>query len=95
MTRLVSLSSRATIHAHVLFRDLQGELVVLEPRRGVYFGLDAIGTRIWHLLQEPRPLTDVVVALVTEYEVDEAQAAADVLDLVRQLQEQGLVDVGD
>lgn len=95
MTRTVSLSSRATIRAHVLFRDLHGELVVLEPRRGVYFGLDAIGTRIWHLLQEPRPLTDVVVALVTEYEVDEAEAAADVLDLVRQLQEQGLVDVGD
>jgi hypothetical protein len=95
MTRVVSLSSRATIPAHVLFRDLQGELVVLEPRRGVYFGLDAIGTRIWHLLQEPRALTDVVATLVTEYEVDEAEAAADVLDLVRQLQEQGLVDVGD
>ena len=95
MAQGLSLSSRARIPAHVLFRDLQGELVVLELERGVYFGLDPVGTRIWHLLRDERTLQDVVAALVVEYEVDEAQGAADVLALVRQLQEQGLVDVRD
>jgi hypothetical protein len=93
MTHGLSLASRARISAHVLFRDLEGEAVLLEMKRGVYFGLDPIGTRIWHLLLEERSLGDVVAMLVAEYEVGETQGAEDVLALVGQLQEQGLVDV--
>jgi coenzyme PQQ synthesis protein D (PqqD) len=93
MTHGLSLASRARISAHVLFRDLEGEAVLLEMKRGVYFGLDPIGTRIWHLLLEERSLGDVVAMLVAEYEVGETQGAEDILALVGQLQEQGLVDV--
>ena len=90
-----SLSSRAQIPAHVLFRELQGELVLLQLERGVYFGLDPIGTRIWHLLHDQRSLGDVVQALVAEYEVSEARAVEDVITLVRRLQEHGLVELRD
>jgi hypothetical protein len=93
MTHGLSLASRASMSAHVLFRDLEGEAVLLEMKRGVYFGLDPIGTRIWHLLLQGRSVRDVVATLVAEYEVGETQGAEDVLALVRQLQEQGLVDV--
>jgi hypothetical protein len=93
MTHGLSLASRARMSAHVLFRDLEGEAVLLEMKRGVYFGLDPIGTRIWHLLLQGRSVRDVVATLVAEYEVGETQGAEDVLALVRQLQEQGLVDV--
>src|SRR4051795_6102844 len=93
MADVLSLSSHARIAADVLFRDLQGELVLLELKRGVYFGLDPVGTRIWQLLGEARSLRDVVMAMVTEYDVDEAQGTEDVLALVRQLQQQGLVEV--
>jgi hypothetical protein len=36
----------------VVFHDLQGELVLLNLKTGVYFGLDSVGTRIWHLIRE-------------------------------------------
>jgi hypothetical protein len=88
-----SLSTRVQIPDNVLFRDLQGELVVLEVNRGFYFGLDAIGTRIWHLLREQPSLQHVLAILVEEYEVAEAQAAEDLLALVRQLQEHGLLEI--
>ena len=79
----------------MLFRHLQDELVVLELKRGVYFGLDPIGTRIWQVLGEERSLRDVLAMLVEEYEVEEAQGAEDVLGFVQELQAQGLLEISD
>ncbi len=93
MATALSLSTRVKIPDNVLFRDLQGELVVLEVNRGFYFGLDAIGTRIWHLLREQRSLQQVVAILVEEYEVVEEPAAEDLLAFVRQLREHGLLEI--
>jgi hypothetical protein len=95
MTPVLSLASRVTVPAHVLFRHLQDELVLLELKRGVYFGLDPIGTRIWQLLREERSLQNVLTALVEEYEVEEPQGAEDILDLVQRLREQGLLEIRD
>jgi len=95
MACALSLTSRVKIPEHVLFRDLQDELVMLELKRGAYFGLDAIGTRIWHLLRERRSLAEVLAALVQEYEVREDQGAADLLDLVGELREHGLLEICD
>jgi hypothetical protein len=91
----LSLSSRVKIPPDVLFRHLQDELVVLALKRGVYFGLDPIGARIWDLLGEERSLQDVLTNLVEEYEVEAAQGAEDVLGLVAELQAQGLLEIAD
>lgn len=90
---LVTLASRVSIGDDVAFRDLDGELVLLNLRTGVYFGLDPIGTRIWHLLRDGQPLEAVVAALVAEYEVSESRCTADMLDFVGLLRENALVDV--
>jgi hypothetical protein len=95
MPDVPSLSSRAQIPAQVLFRELQGELVLLQLERGAYFGLDPVGAHIWQLLREERSLGEVVQALVAEYDVSEPRAREDVVDLVRRLQEHGLVDMRD
>jgi hypothetical protein len=95
VTQALTLASRVTIPPDVLFRRLEDELVLLELTRGVYFGLDPIGTRIWQLLGEERTLRDVLAILVEEYDVEAGQGAEDVLDLVRQLQAQGLLELRD
>ena len=89
----LSLSSRIRISEHTLFHELSGETVLLELSRGVYFGLDEIGTRIWQLLGESRSLQETVAVLVDEYEVTEQQGAEDLLALVRELEERRLVEV--
>ncbi|HEU4366665.1 MAG TPA: PqqD family protein [Methylomirabilota bacterium] len=95
MASTLSLASRVAIPAHVLSRPLHDEVVVLELKRGVYFGLDPVGTRIWQLLEQRPSLQDVVAALVEEYEVDPAQGGEDLLDLVEQLHAQGLLEIRD
>jgi coenzyme PQQ synthesis protein D (PqqD) len=88
-----SLSSRVRISEHTLFQELSGEAVLLELSRGVYFGLDEIGTRIWRLLGAGRSLQETVAALVDEYDVTEAQGAEDLLALVRELEERRLIEL--
>jgi len=75
----------------VVWRNLQGESVLLDLKSGVYFGLDAVGTRIWTLLQAHRDLQAVLQELLCEYEVSEETCARDLMDLVSAMAEKGLV----
>ena len=82
---------RVSIAEDVVFRDLGGEAVILSLETSTYFGLNEIGTRIWHLIGEHGSTEHVVAALLNEYEVDETQLRQDVDRLVQQLHEKGLV----
>lgn len=89
----VTLASRIRITEDVVFHDLQGEVVILNLKRGVYFGLDPVGTRMWHLLQEQRPLQKILEILVGEYDVTEGKCKDDLLGFVASLRAHGLVEV--
>jgi hypothetical protein len=67
------------------------ELAILDLDRSVYFGLDAVGARIWELLEKPTALGAVLKTLVTEFDVDEGTARDDLLALVDELVEKRLV----
>lgn len=75
----------------VVFRDLAGEAVILNLTTGIYFGLDEVGTRMWHLIAEYGSTEKVIEVLLAEYEVEEEQLRQDVDDLIRQLTDKGLV----
>jgi hypothetical protein len=69
--------------------DVAGEITLMEPHRGVYFGLEGPGARIWHLL--PATLDGIVAQLTAEFEVDDATCRHDVAELLDQLVATGLV----
>ena len=72
---------------------VEGEAVILETGRGTYYGLDPIGTHVWALIQEPASVASICETLVSEYDVAPARCEADVLVLLNQLGESGLVEV--
>lgn len=90
-----ALSLRSCVKAggDVVFRDLDGEMVLLDLRSGVYFSLDAVGARIWQLLQQRASLDRVRDVLVDEYEVSAPQCAVDLLTFVAVLHDRELVEV--
>ena len=90
----ISLASRVKINEEVLFQELQGEAVLLNLKSGVYLGLDAVGTRIWNLLQRHHVLQEVRDAMLQEYEVSADQCERDLLRLVGEMEQQGLAEVG-
>jgi len=79
----------------ILFRDLAGEAVLLDPDAGTYFGLNEVGTRAWNLLGGTgAPLAAVHAALLAEYEAPPEKIWDDLLVLVRNLLAHRLVEVG-
>jgi hypothetical protein len=78
----------------VVFKQVGDELVLLDYARGMYYGLDPIGARIWELLlAEERDVDEVVDVLTGEYDAPRDRIAADVELLVSELREKGLIVV--
>jgi hypothetical protein len=73
--------------------DLSGESAILNLKAGVYYGLSEVGTRIWKLIQEPRRVDDLRDAILEEYEVGPDRCEADILGLLQDLLDNGLIEV--
>ena len=85
------VSGRLRVHPSVLSRELAGETVLLNLESGVYYGLDAIGTRAWNLLTEERTFDDVCTVMLEEFDVSRDTLRGDLTALVRELCEKQLL----
>lgn len=79
----------------VVFRELNGEAVILNLETGIYFGLDEVGTRFWQLVEQHERIEPVIQALQDEYDVAEDVLRADLTDLVSSLVDRGLMTTTD
>ena len=89
----LSLNNSIAIPDDVLFRELDGEAVLLNLKTGTYFGLNPVATRMWQLIAEQHSLARVLETLAGEYEADRLVLENDLLELGRQLCASGLCTV--
>lgn len=76
---------------------LGDEVAILELDRGVYFGLNDTGAFLWDLMQKPVRINEMHAALIEAYDVDAKIAEQDLLRVLAELRDAGLiehVDVG-
>ncbi len=85
------LSRRLEIPADVIFEVLDGEAVILNLKTGVYFSLNAVGTRIWQLIEEHGDPAKIRETMLQEYEVQPEALDLDLQQVLSQLVEKGLV----
>jgi hypothetical protein len=88
-----SSDSIVTALKHQISCDLGGEVVILNLQDGVYYGLNAVGARIWSLLNEPCSIEELHQSLVREYDVDPQLCAAQLASLLNDLAANGLIEV--
>mgnify|MGYP003619090600 CR=1 FL=1 len=69
----------------ISWRDIKGELIVLQLASGEYFSFNEIGRCAWFALPEQQSISEVIEAVVAEYDVSLAQAEADVVAFVQGL----------
>ena len=87
----LSLDSHVRISDDAVFRELDGEAVILQLESGTYFGLDRVGTRLWQLIDLHRQLRPVLAAAVDEFDAEPDVLERDLLDLVSELADKQLV----
>ncbi|OGK98072.1 MAG: hypothetical protein A3I14_02285 [Candidatus Rokubacteria bacterium RIFCSPLOWO2_02_FULL_73_56] len=73
------------------WRVIEGEAVILSLDTKVLRGLNAVGSRVWELIDGRRSVADIVAAVVREFDVPPEAAGADVDAFVRELLARGLV----
>lgn len=73
--------------------DLAGEAVILNIKSGVYYGLNAVGARIWNLIQEQKTVKEVRDTILAEYDVEPEQCDRELLEILQQLESEGLIEV--
>ena len=75
--------------------DMDGDAVILNLSDGVYYELNAVGARIWNLIQKPRRLDEVRDVILEEYEVERDQCECDIQGLFYEMAAKGLIEIKD
>ena len=79
------------LSADVIFRELDGEAVLLDFASGRYFGLNAVATRVWTMLAAGSSVEDAVSAVAAEFDAPREEVARDVETLIADLVSRGLL----
>lgn len=86
-------SSRIKISPDVLFREIDGEGVILNPKTGIYFGLDKTGTDIWEWMQKKNAFRSLLSAMTENYDVDAETCRKDLTHFLEALEKNQLISV--
>ncbi|MCA0014143.1 PqqD family protein [Mesorhizobium sp. B292B1B] len=65
-------------------------LALLNLKSNIYYSLNGVGTFIWELIQEPKPIVEIRRAVLARYDVDAERCKADVDALLKGLADSGL-----
>lgn len=95
MKNVISAGSSIVASEGQVSSDLGGEVAILGLGAGTYYGLDEVGGRVWTLIQEPREVAEIREALLREYEVEPERCERDLISLLQQMADEGLVEVTD
>lgn len=87
--------ARVRVPEGVLFRELEGESVLLNQQNGRYYGLNEVGTRMWNSLTKHGRVAPAVHELAGEYDAREERIRRDLLELVNDLAAEELLEIVD
>ncbi len=92
MVDTLSVSSVVVAANEQVSTDLEGESVILGLESGRYYSLDDVGSFVWNLIQEPRPVSEIRDAILDAYDVESEVCQSDLLAILNQLADEGLIE---
>jgi hypothetical protein len=90
---MISLDSYPVPNPTMRGQALENEAVLVLPERGEVKVLNQVGASIWLLTDGMRSVREIAAVLCAEYEVSQAEAEADVLQFMGELEARGIVSL--
>jgi Coenzyme PQQ synthesis protein D (PqqD) len=88
---MIAPSSLVMLSPQQISSELGGEIVIMDLKNGIYHGVDGVSAFIWNQLARPIFVRDVCDRVAAEYDVDLSRCETDVIALIQQLLDEGLV----
>jgi hypothetical protein len=88
----VTLNTTLSRNGDILYASVDSEeVVMLSVTAGKYYGLNAVGARIWELLEHPMTLAQLCAKICEDFEVDMKTCEAAVLRFAEEIIDNGIV----
>ncbi|WP_321422026.1 PqqD family protein [uncultured Methanobacterium sp.] len=89
----LSGSTVVTVNNDYVYCKVEDEMVLLGMEDGIYYGLNPVGAFIWEQIKEPKTIDQIRDAILDEYNVEKDECERDLLELLKELTENGMVEV--
>lgn len=91
MNKLV-LTSKISRNPDVAFTQIDDDLVIMGPEDSLFYGVNAVGTKIWTLLEfNTLTLNEICEQIQHDFAVTEAQCIEDSMQFVNAMVEQNML----
>lgn len=71
---------------NIIWREVKGEAVLLNPQEGRYFGLTKVACSFWDKVDGERTTGEIIDLLLKEYEVEKDVLTKDINELIDSLE---------
>jgi len=87
----MTLAKNLIVSPEAIAKQVGDEIVILHVGNGTYFGLDAVGSRIWQLMAERKSPSEICEVVLEEYDVSREDLERDIIALIKDLVAQDLI----
>jgi ornithine carbamoyltransferase len=90
----MNFTKNITIPNTVFAQEVDDEMVIMDTQSENYFGLDVMGTQMWHILVENSSLENLKIKILEMYDVEENVLEHDIEVFISELLKNKLITVG-
>jgi len=93
MSQLVPESVVSKDSSQIISRTVDDEALIIHLASGSYYSLNAVGTRVWESIDGLRTVEEIAEIIQREYDADFDLIETEVIALLIDLAQEGLVQV--
>ena len=90
-TKIITEETKIKRNHTALTSNIEEQTIMMDLEKGNYYGLNAVGSRIWELGEQEISVKDICSSLIDEYEVEENHCKNVVLSFLEKMKESGLI----
>lgn len=79
----------------IIWKNIRGESVLLNPMTGKYYGLNKVGCSFWEKIDGIRTLSDITTLMLEEFNVTGEILSKDLEDLMKKLIENNIITLDE
>ena len=87
----ITLATIVAQSPELVSTSIADQTALMSIANGAYYGMDAVGSRVWQLIATPQPVSAVVDALLVEYAVARPTCEQHVLAFLQKLADADLL----